>query len=186
MEYLGELEMGYAEAPNIVIGFPSVMGCMAIGFLTTTRLFALHLSGNANMAQRAANFANFVLRHVPEVGLQLYGCTVDRPRTDAENQLLIFADALHFAGPIRLAHGVVAHGSAYVEFRAMAHEVLIYYKQWNDALITAPMIHNAALDQHVSVQTLALIQDIYPPLNAMGQPGINNTGLSNTGGKRIH
>ncbi len=80
MEYLLEQEVGFAP-PGDRIGFPSVDGCLALGFLTETHLFGSHnLGGNSLEArqERAGLFREYVTGHGGGRGLHLFGCTQSR------------------------------------------------------------------------------------------------------------
>jgi hypothetical protein len=150
MRFLLEHEAGFDTEG---LGFPSINGCHAIGFLTQLGLFGFHNaggSGKEKFDERAGLFSDYVktlCRGALPKGVHLYGCsfvsdgrrgyTVGRTAEEWEAELLAFAKRLHFSGPISgfdLAKwSSDLTRSAYVEYRCLGKRCFIFAKVWSEA-----------------------------------------------------
>lgn len=162
--YVSERELVYS--PD-VLGFPSIMGCHGIVYVTNAGLFGYHNYGGETSAQyndRAAAFAEFVTNHPagPGVGSALFGaCYLTQagttiraygasPRPKWIAELTAFATALNFNGPI---HGYdfgtfpAIGASSYSEFSRVNATCVVQVKTW-----TAVGSTSAPNTDHVNIR----------------------------------
>lgn len=139
------------------IGFPSVLGCHAIVYLTTEGLFGFHNMGGTDKKDRGAWLAEFAKTNFVSAtkGIHLYSAC---SRTDGsgkvnargyskptlkswQEEMKTFAKALNFKGPISGFDVDKAAGwptivkgtdrdSAYFEFRKAGSACTIHYCPW--------------------------------------------------------
>jgi hypothetical protein len=145
VRYLLEHEAGFDTER---LGYPSILGCIAICYLTDVGLFGFHNAGNsapAHWRKRADAFGQFVRGFGKCSGRALYGVSFvgnnDRGYTpgkvtqDWKQELKTFAKVLHFGGKVS-GYDLAQTGfqnnkhSAYVEFRKVGAACYIYVKPW--------------------------------------------------------
>ena len=149
MIYLQEHEVGFDLEG---IGFPSISGCIAIVYRTSSGLYGLHNAGGSGedkFQERAEKFADYVTNHFlySGKGLCLYGTSFvtgnrrgyggSSPVKGWKNEMKAFADALGYKGEI-LGYdlgktNIADANSAYVEYNAVEGGCTIEFKQWSDA-----------------------------------------------------
>ena len=142
---LAEREVGFDPA---AIGFPSIDGCHAIVFCTTSGLYGFHNlggSGVTSFAERSQSFAAFVSQHFITRGtlLHLYGTCFRNKRGYSgadklaawKDEMRAYATALGYTGPVsgfdlgRMPYGAK---SAYVEYRKAGKGCTVHCKPWNE------------------------------------------------------
>jgi len=152
MIYLLERETGFGD--NEGIGFPSIQGCLAIAYQTTSGIFGFHNAGNSaadKFAERSKKWRDWVFAHPNgrDAGVALYGASFVRnnqrgyagsksPVAFWKEELKTFAHQLNFSGPILGSDlSGIFEGrqvSALVEFRKESKGYAIYVREWyNDA-----------------------------------------------------
>jgi hypothetical protein len=145
MIYLLEREAGFATDG---IGFPSILGCMAVVVRTNTGLYGFHNAGGSRenqFATRAGLFATYVTEHNrgPAECLHLYGVTfmqmqrgytMGAERATWTVELTAFAEALGHTGPISGFDLTSTgwEGSAYVEYTAHATSCYVKVQRWSE------------------------------------------------------
>jgi len=149
--YLLERQVGFGD--NEGIGFPSIKGCLAVVYQTTTGIFGFHNAGNSGadkFALRSKKWRDWVIQHPNgnDPGVALYGVSFIRrnlrgyPGTKSpvvfwKEELKHFAHQLNFSGPIfgsDLA-GIFTEPrevSALVEFRKEGRGYGIFVREWYD------------------------------------------------------
>lgn len=135
MIHLCEREIGFDPAE---IGFPSVMGCRAIVYVTTGGLFGYHLNGNLSPVKQAS-LVNFINQH-PNTGAgrMLYAASAGNGLPHDHLELGQIAAALNYGGPIYWASLPTA-GSFYVHFQDISHSTCsITSRAWSDAVDNVP------------------------------------------------
>jgi len=172
--YVSERELVFS--PD-VLGFPSIMGCHGIVYVTNAGLFGYHNYGGEIPGQyndRATAFANFVAGHPngPGVGSALFGaCYLTQagdtlrayganPRQKWIAELTAFASALGFNGPIYgydfgTFPGIGA--SAYSEFQRVNATCVVQVKTWTNVGATS-----APNTDHVNIRynpRLSVLED---------------------------
>jgi len=149
MIYLLEKETGFGD--NEGIGFPSIQGCLAIAYQTTSGIFGFHNAGNSaadKFAGRAKKWRDWVMAHPngKDAGVALYGASFVRvnqrgyalgksPVASWKDEMKTFAHQLNFSGPIMGSDlsGIFNDGrqvSALVEFRKEGKGYSIYVREW--------------------------------------------------------
>lgn len=148
MKYLMEHEMAFDAA---ALGFPSIQGCLAVVYQTTTGLYGFHVAGGSadtDWPLNAAVFAQFVGAHggAGLVGTRLYGASFvgnnqrgyggGNAKKKWKDELVTFASALAYTGRISgydLAKSYTGNASAYVEYRATGSKCELHIRQWSNA-----------------------------------------------------
>jgi hypothetical protein len=147
MIYLLERETGFGD--NEGIGFPSIQGCLAIAYQTTTGIFGFHNAGNSGadkFAERSKKWRDWVVAHPNgnDPGVALYGVSFVRsnqrgyalgksPVSSWKDEMKAFAHQLNFTGPILGSDlsGIFDRPvSALVEFRKESKGYGIYVREW--------------------------------------------------------
>ncbi len=135
--YLLENEVGF---DTTTIGFPSLMGCMAVVLQTSSALFGWHIYGSGNIEPRVVEFFRFIREH-PEAKnpVKLFG-TCNRQerfggsRPEWAEEMILVARGLNFRGPVTgfdLGKGGIGHEGAYAEFTlGGTGTVSTGYKRW--------------------------------------------------------
>jgi hypothetical protein len=147
-KYLSENEVGFDQTE---LGFPSIGGCHAIVYATTSGLFGFHNFGGDAVDQwpgRSAAFASFVDNHAggPGTGGLLYGlCFLTGAQSRGYRQpkkqewtseLVSFANALRYDGEIwgyDLGDTGLPSPVYVVYHRPVGTTCVIQVKAWNDA-----------------------------------------------------
>jgi hypothetical protein len=147
MIFLLEREVGYATDG---IGFPSIMGCIAMVYQTQAGIFGFHNAGNSGSDRfdgRAKKWADWVKAHPngSDTGVCLYGVTYARnnergythpPVEKWKAELKTFANRLQFKGALfgyDLTHSFNDPGrkpSVYIEFRKEGGGYSIFVRPW--------------------------------------------------------
>lgn len=147
MVFLLEREAGYAVDG---IGFPSIMGCIAMVYQTRNGIFGFHNAGNSGSDRfdlRAKKWGDWVRAHPngSDPGVCLYGVTYARcnergyshpPVGQWKAELKTFAARLGFQGSLfgyDLTHSFDQPGhkpSAYIEFRKEGGGYSILVRPW--------------------------------------------------------
>jgi hypothetical protein len=112
--YLLERQVGFGD--NEGIGFPSIKGCLAVAYQTTSGIFGFHNAGNSaadKFALRSKKWRDWVFQHPNgrDAGVALYGVSFIRrnlrgysatksPVAFWKDELKTFAHQLNFTGPI--------------------------------------------------------------------------------------
>jgi hypothetical protein len=149
MIYLLERETGFGD--NEGIGFPSIKGCLAIAYQTTSGIFGFHNAGNSaadKFTERSKKWRDWVVTHPngKDAGVALYGVSFVRrnlrgyafsksPVAFWKEELKTFAHQLNFTGPILGSDlsGIFTDAremSALVEFRKESKGYAIYVREW--------------------------------------------------------
>ena len=146
MKYLLEHEMGFDTQE---LGFPSIQGCHAIVYQTSTGLYGYHNfggSGDDRFLPRATTFSRFVTDHggTGQTATRLYGCSFignnqrgygGIAKTNWKQELVAFATALNYSGKIsgydlyKTLKG--ANASAYVEYQTNGEKCDVHIRQWS-------------------------------------------------------
>jgi hypothetical protein len=151
MIYLLERQVGFGD--NEGIAFPSIKGCLAVAYQTTTGIFGFHNYGNSaaeKFAERSKKWRDWVFTHPngKDAGVALYGVSFIRrnlrgysagksPVAFWKEELKNFAHQLNFTGPILGSDlaGIFTEArevSALVEFRKESKGYAIYVREWHD------------------------------------------------------
>ncbi len=148
MKFLLEKETGYDNVEGV--GFPSIQGCMAIGYQVSDGIFGFHNAGHSatdKFDTRAKKWADWVLAHPKgrNPGLALYGVTFARtnergysqpPVGNWKAELKTFAARLGHTGPIfgydlsLHFHDRTPKPSAYVQISKEGSGYSIFVKEW--------------------------------------------------------
>lgn len=146
-----EREVGFGD--NEGIGFPSIKGCLAVAYQTTSGIFGFHNAGNSGSDKftlRAKKWADWVKQHPngKDAGVALYGVsfvrrnlrgyTTSKPAMSSwKEEMKTFALQLAYTGPIMgsdLANVFTdpVEVSALVEFRKEGNGYGIFVREWYD------------------------------------------------------
>jgi len=145
--------MRYVNMHDVVydgeaLGFPSLMGCHGMVYVTSVGLFGYHNYGGSATAKfqvRGRLFADFVNKHFMgnHPGLHLYGAAfINRRGYDGvaakswKAELKAFAKALNYKGPIS-GYNLDAHptwASGYVEYRFHQGATSMFVEDWGGKL----------------------------------------------------
>ena len=120
MIYLLERQVGFGD--NEGIGFPSIKGCLAVAYQTTSGIFGFHNAGNSaaeKFVERSKKWRDWVFTHPngKDAGVALYG--VSFIRRNLRGYL-----ASIFTEPREV--------SALVEFRKEGRGYGIFVREWYD------------------------------------------------------
>jgi hypothetical protein len=156
MEFLGEDEFGFTTDR---IGFPSVSGCRAILYQNAVGLFGFHNrggSGSSQWAGRAAEFVTYVTNHPSGTseGRALFVVTFASGggyanKSEWKGEAKEFAKALQFKGKRKgFDLAKTFKGSAYVEYRRVGHDCLLFGNEWIDTSNPKPVAAIANPQDH--------------------------------------
>ncbi len=151
MIYLLERQVGFGD--NEGVGFPSIKGCLAVAYQTTSGIFGFHNAGNSaadKFAVRSKKWRDWVFQHPngKDPGVALYGVSFIRrnlrgyspskpPVAFWKEEMKNFAHQLNFTGPI-FGSDLAAifteprEVSALVEFRKEGRGYGIFVREWYD------------------------------------------------------
>ena len=151
MIYLLERQVGFGDSEGI--GFPSIKGCLAVAYQTTSGIFGFHNAGNSaseKFALRSKKWRDWVFTHPngKDPGVALYGVSFVRRNLRGyslsksavsfwKEEMKHFAHQLNFTGPIfgsDLASIFTEprEVSALVEFRKEGRGYGIFVREWYD------------------------------------------------------